>query len=136
MGRKIVSVIIMLCMLLSLSCPVYAYEESDIFPLTVEPRNTNVKYSTLSLSISSGTAYCNASVTGYSTNTSHVSIYMYLQKYTNGSWTTYNSWNTYANNYYVNLNKQSSVSRGTYRLKVSYYAENENIVKYSAEKTY
>lgn len=136
MKKKIISTIIIFCMLFSLPITTYANEGGEVIYATAEPRNTNIKYSTLSLSIIDGIAYCNASVTGYTTNTNHVSIYMYLQKYNNGNWTNYTSWNTSATNYYVNLNKQAYVSRGKYRLRVSYYAESENIIKYGTEEVY
>lgn len=133
-GRKSVVCLLMVCLFVALSCPVYA---SDLPGQSKEisTRNTNIKYNTVSLSFSGGNANCSASVTGYSSNTNHVSIYLYLQKY-NGGWTNVAQWSGSANSYTMSLNKLYPVTSGTYRLKASFYAESENIVKYSSERVY
>lgn len=134
MKKKLLGSILALCMLITLAPPVSA--EGIDSNVIIAPRNTNIKYSTVSLSVADGTAYCSASVTGYSSNTSKVSIYLYLQKYKNGEWTTETSWSDSADSYTLTMNESASVSRGRYRLKASYYAGSENIVKYSGEQVY
>ena len=98
-------------------------------------RNTNIKYTTISLSFSGGKAYCSASVTGYTSNTSSVSIYMTLYKYSGGSWSYVNSWSGSASSYTYTLSKNTSASSGTYKLVVDYYASGEHISK-STQNTY
>lgn len=119
-------------------CPVYAADSIELneATMTVEPRNTNIKYSTISLSLSDGTAKCSASVTGYASNTNRVSIYLYLQKYSGSGWSTVESWSDSANGTTLSMYETVSISSGRYRLKASYYAQDENVVKYSGEKVY
>lgn len=135
--RKAISSVLLVCLLLGLFCPevLAAGEGRDNSTAIVEPRNTNIKYTTLSLSLSGGTAYCSASVTGYSSNTSHVAIYLYLQEY-NGGWTNVANWSGSASDYTLTVNKTARISRGRYRLKAIYQAQNEKITKYSSEKVY
>lgn len=128
--------VLLFCMLIYTGRPVYASEDTGLHNMAMEPRNTNIKYSTISLSLSDGVAKCSASVTGYSSNTDHVSIYLYLQKYSNGVWSNVASWSDSANSYSLSIYKTKSISSGRYRLKASYYAQNENIIKYSSEKVY
>lgn len=135
MKKLIIKITLALCILFIYNCPVYASNNNEITSVIVTPRNTNIKYSTISLSLVNGTAYCNASVTAYSSNTNNVSINLYLQKYNNG-WGTVNNWSGSAATYYFNLNKTSSISSGRYRLKATYQAGKETIVKYSSEQTY
>lgn len=134
MKKKLLGGILALCMLIILAPPVSAAGIDN--NVSIVPRNTNIKYSTVSLSVADGTAYCSASVTGYSSNTNKVSIYLYLQKYKNGGWMTETSWSDSTDGYTLTMNESASVSRGRYRLKASYYAGNENIVKYSGEQVY
>lgn len=142
MNKKMNHKFIVVCLLVSLLAgkdrAVQASAEIDAenVKTVIEPRNTNIKYSTISLSLLDGTAKCSASVTGYSSNTSHVSIYLYLQKYTGGGWSNAASWSDSANDYTLSMYETTSISSGRYRLKASYYAENENIIKYSSEKVY
>lgn len=134
--RSFILLVTSFCLLTTI-LPVYASENIRAgYATVIEPRNTNIKYSTISLSLSDGVAKCSASVTGYSSNTNSVSIYMYLQKYSNGTWSNIASWSESADDYTLSIYKTKSVSSGRYRLKASYYAENENIVKYSAEHVY
>lgn len=142
MRKKVCQSFIFLMLLFGMlsysKCLVYAAEGMGLNDITraIEPRNTNIKYSTISLSLADGTAKCSASVTGYVSNTDHVSIYLYLQKYSGSGWSTIESWSDSANGNTLSVYKTASISPGRYRLKASYYAQNENIVKYSGEKVY
>lgn len=142
MRKKVYQVFIFFMLLLGVviysKSAVYAAEniEPVDFAMTIEPRNTNIKYSTISLSLSDGIAKCSASVTGYASNTEHVSIYLYLQKYSGGGWSTVESWSDSADGNTLSMYKTASISSGRYRLKASYYAQTENVVKYSGEKVY
>jgi len=89
---------------------------------------------------SSGTATCTGSVTGYPGTTTKVEIYLYLQQYKNGAWSTVSggSWYQLFNSYKGTLQKTKSglASGYQYRLKASYYAwsgsNSENVVAYSS----
>lgn len=134
--RKIICCIVMACLLFSFEIPVVAAENNvGMVTENPEPRNTNIKFSTISLSLSGGIAYCNSSVTGYSSNTSKVSIQLTLQKYNNG-WYTYASWGNSVAGYTMTLNRTTSISNGRYRLRATYTANQETITKYSSEQTY
>lgn len=135
MRKNIYRILILLSLLVCImfsSVSVYASEGA----VNIRPRNTNIKYSTISLSLSDGTANCSASVTGYTTNTNRVSIDLYLQKYSNGSWSNISSWSDSANSYTLSVYHTKRIAAGRYRLKASYHAQSENIIKYSAEKVY
>lgn len=134
MKKITIGSLLVIC-LLFVSCPVYASDVSGNTLSEVSPRNTNIKYNTVSLSFSGSNALCSASVTGYSYNTNNVAIYLYLQKY-NGGWANVAQWSNSANSYTLSLNKSYPVSRGRYRLMASFYASGENIVKYSSERVY
>lgn len=139
MLRRIKAGVLLASIVFSLSFPVYATENVDqnvCYETERTPRNTYVKFCGTSLSIQGNTAQCNASVTGYSTNTNNVSIYMYLQKYSNGSWVNIASWNGSAAYYTMSLNRTATISQGTYRVKASCYAQGENVVRYSGIQTY
>lgn len=134
---SLILLMLLFCLLFNSNCLAYAsVGEGEEHAVAIEPRNTNIKYSTISLSLTGGIAKCSASVTGYSSNTSHVSIYLYLQKYSGSGWSNVASWSDSANGYTLSMYETTNISSGRYRLKASYYAENENIVKYSSEKVY
>lgn len=102
--------------------------------MVIEPRNTNVHTSSLSLSFSGMTANCSATLIAYTSNTTYVKVKMTLAKYTNGGWSTVQSWSNSADSAYVYLSKSTVVSRGKYRLTCVYTANSEVITK-SVEKT-
>jgi len=100
--------------------------------------NTNLSIS------SSGTATCTGKITGYSGTTTKVEIYLYLQQYKNGAWSTVSggSWYQLFNSHKGTLQKTKSglASGYQYRLKASYYAwsgsNSENVVAYSSTVNY
>jgi len=93
---------------------------------------------------SSGTAICTGKITGYQGTTTKVEIYLYLQQYKNGAWSTVSggSWYQLFNSYKGTLQKtKSGLAKGyQYRVKASYYAwsgsNSENVVAYSKTVTY
>lgn len=97
-----------------------------------------VNRTSTSLSISSvGEATATAHLTGYPGTTTEVWIFMYLEKYSGGSWTTINSWYQSYYTYTGTLQQTANVSSGYwYRVKASYYAysgdDYEHIVQYSS----
>lgn len=113
--------------------PIYAADGDSISIAT--PYNDFIKYTTVSLTKVDGKANCTASITAYS-SVSNVSIYIYLQKYEDGTWNTVESFYDSSVSYSLTINKKFTVTTGRYRLKASYYANGENIVKYSSEKQF
>jgi len=90
---------------------------------------------------SSGVVTGNASIIGYQGITTSVDIFLYIQQYKNGAWTTIGSWYKYTAAYYGGLQGQMSVPKGySYRIKASYYANCgsswENIISYSPTRSY
>lgn len=128
------------CLLSSIPNTVYASDTSNMYNDSsnkIQPRNTNIKYSTVSLSRSGAIAKCSASITAYASNTSFVSINLYLQKYNNNNgWKTVQSWYDSKNSNIMEIYRTSSISSGRYRLKATYRAQNETITKYSSEMVY
>jgi len=97
------------------------------------------------LSISpSGIATCTGSITGYQGTTTKVEIYLYLQQYKNGTWSTVSggSWYNLYNSYTGTLQKtKSGLAKGyQYRVRAAYYAwsgsNSESITAYSKTVTY
>lgn len=108
--------------------------ESEIQPLY---DYTN-RYSE-TLSISNGTASCNATLTGISGTATKVVIKMTLQKKTLLWWSEVETWSATYNTYYGSLSKSAAVKSGTYRIKAVYTvysgSNSESITDYSSQKT-
>lgn len=85
-NNKLFLMIIMICIIVSSYQPIYAADSYS----TAIPYNDFIKYTTVSLTKVDGKANCTASITAYS-SVSNVSIYIYLQKYENGTWNTVES---------------------------------------------
>ena len=124
MFKKVVSCILILS-LLSLSV-VYASESSQR-----EPDNSGAKWSytvstsTLMSISSTGKATCVGSITGYQNLATSIDIFLYLERYINGTWTTYpgGSWYQYFPSHKGTLSATIYVTKGyNYRLRASYYA--------------
>jgi len=125
MLKKIVSCVLVL---LVLSLPM-AYAENT--NLETPGSGSTAKWSYTSstktiLSISSaGKATCTGSLIGYQGTTTGVDIFLYLERYINGSWSTYpsGSWYQYFPTYQGVLSATIYVTSGyNYRLRASYYA--------------
>jgi hypothetical protein len=70
----------------------------------------------------SGSVTGYASVVGYKGITTKIVIYLYLEKFTGGTWTIDNSWSSSTFSYRTTLNISDTVTHGyTYRLRGFYY---------------
>lgn len=92
------------------------------------PEGSGAKYTYISstatnLNINSiGKAYCDAQIHCYS-GVDSVRISGYLERYSNGSWTTLKQWTDNTSGNYGQMNKEWYVARGyQYRWRVYYYA--------------
>jgi len=61
---------------------------------------------------------------------------MYLEKQINGVWTQNGSWYETKTGSSLTLQKNVSVSNGTYRIRASYYSNGENSTSCSSTKTF
>lgn len=135
MKNKILTTFILCIMLItSIRIPIAATEESEP-PIAISPLYTHISYTTTSLANVSGKASCTAKISAYSSS-SDLKAFIYLERYSNGTWSTYISDYTTKTGSSLTLSKTFSVSSGTYRLKASYYANGENTIKYSATVTF
>jgi hypothetical protein len=125
-------------------CTIFASTAKSSVYATVTDSNTFAEISPLYINIastitgltnSSGKASCVASVTAYSSNT-ELKVFMYLEKYINGAWTQYGSWYETKTGSYLIVQKNVTASSGTYRIRASYHANGENIIKYSSSRTF
>lgn len=112
-----------------------ALELSAEFPPTTDWMYVNRTSTSLSIS-SSGEATATAHLTGYPGTTTEVWIFMYLERYSGGAWTTVNSWYQSYYTYTGTLQQSAFAASGYwYRVKASYYAycgdDYENIIQYS-----
>lgn len=129
---------VMIVMIGMLSIPVYA---ADVGAPEFDIQSAYYNNAITSISISgSGTASCSATVTGKRGVTTKITIKLYLQKYSNGKWTTVKQWSGSKNGTSYTLSKTTSISKGKYRTKAicKIYSgrEYETITKYSGAKTY
>jgi hypothetical protein len=139
MSKKNRKMRILLVMLVSLSIlfssggPIWA--KSSPSPAALEEANLNVSgivkpmfmyISRTATSISIGIygeTIATGSVFGYPGLTDEIWIYLYLERYNNGSWETFNSWSRTFYTYYGTLQGTDVVPHGySYRVRGSYYA--------------
>ena len=131
------ALVILLCLFMPLNPLTYANSQlmsADVPPIT-DWEYVNQTLTNLSIS-SAGEATATAQLIGIPGVTTQVSIFMYLERYSNGSWTSVNSWYQSYDSYIGTLQKSAFVSSGYwYRVKASYYAysgdDSEHIVQYS-----
>jgi hypothetical protein len=127
--RFIVSVIISVIMILSVGGQIAAIgtmvpvnlAESKINPspmmLYTNRTSTGISISTAGLAIATG------NIVGYQGITDEVWIFLYLEKYTNGSWVTVDSWMQFFYSYRGFLQTATYVPSGYYyRTRATYYA--------------
>ncbi len=120
----------------------YSWEKEDIEGVPSTERWSYISSTRQGMSIdNNGKATLLGSLTGYSGITDKVIIYMYLQKYENGIWKNLTWTKDAINKFYGTTERYKyNCSRGSYRLKVSYYAyagsKYENHVAYSARYHY
>lgn len=129
---------VLIVMIGMLSIPVYAADVGDP-EFNIQSAYYNNAIASISIS-GSGTASCSASVTGKRGITTKITVKLYLQKYSNGKWTTAKQWSGSKKGTSYTLSKTASVSKGKYRTKAvcKIYSGNnsESITKYSGAKTY
>lgn len=107
----------------------------------IESRYEYTSSAIAGLSISGGSAEVYGSLIGYSGITDKVNMYLYLQRYENGSWTTVKNFYESFSRHSGSIEETVSVDAGySYRVKGSYYAydgsESEHITRYSATVEY
>ena len=114
----------------------YAEEPVISSGITIQPFFSYIDSYISYLSISGSTAYCSGSLTG-TASTTKTAIFMYLQKYdySASAWKTYASWSETSDKRYLDINKSTTIVKGTYRVKCSFWGYNgtlsENTIAYS-----
>lgn len=155
MMKKIAAVILTVLMMMSMSLTVfasietdhddyndYSWEKEDIEGTPSTERWSYIAGTSQGMSITDdATAIMTGSLTGYQGTTTKVIIYMYLQRRQDGIWKNLTWTKDEFNRFYGTAERlKYDCSRGTYRLKVSYYAyagsKYENHVAYSATYIY
>jgi len=115
----------------------YADEPVISGGITIQPFFSYINNYVSYLSISGSTAHCTGLLTGTG-STTKVAIFMYLQKYdySVSAWKTYANWNKTINDDAVTISESTTIGKGTYRVKCSFWAYNgtlsENTIAYSA----
>ena len=128
--------------LMPMNLVTHAYTQAAPAKMSPTPDWAYTNQTSTGLSISSaGEATATAQLTGYPGITTEVWIFMYLEQYSGGAWTTINSWNQLYSGYTGTLQRTAYVSSGYwYRVKASYYAysgdDSENIVQFSNTVNY
>ena len=93
-------------------------EETDIdVEIDMDAPYEMLSYAICSVSISSGTATVNSSVSG-KTGTTSTSVTVYLEKFVAGSWQPYTSW-SHSGGKDQNNSDSTSVTSGAYRVWMS-----------------
>ncbi len=131
---KMIAALLIMVIGVGFYTPVHAEQiggvENEILPMY-----ENIVNETVALSISDGTAKCNAYVT--CRNSSNITITMTLQKASGSSWNAVKTWsgNDSAVKYFY-LSKTRAVTSGKYRVKAVFKVGSETVTKYSSIKTY
>ena len=136
--------VVMVVTLIMASIPnfVFAGTEIDI-PIDGE---ISVEYAyasnvAVTLTISdSGTAKATSSIQGLPGTATRLSVTMYLQRYSNGTWETVQKWNKSTTANILNLSKSKIITKGEYRThsvfkayynsKIEKIEKNSKLVKY------
>ena len=109
--------------------------------ISVSPQFEYASSATAGLKISSGKATVSGSVIGYSHIADKITMYVYLQRYENGTWKTVESFYENFAHYRGTLEETVQIDSGyVYRVKGSFYVYDnsnfEHITKYSATIRY
>ncbi|HBP39222.1 MAG TPA: hypothetical protein DD640_10900 [Clostridiales bacterium] len=148
-GKKRLGVVIMICiaMVLSLTNPIMAIDQAD----TGSAAESNISVMPMMVYINSistamyiegyGVTTAAGRISAYSSTTDEVWIFLYLERYVNGSWVTYASWSEIFNTYHGYLEGTKVVPHGYYyRVRGSYYAWSgsnyEHVTGYSSVQYY
>jgi len=119
--KRLVSLLLVLMVLFSLTATAYATDDAGRAPDVTTEDYTYFYYTTGSLDIQNGIAYCGASASCVS-SVNRINLSMYLQKYDNG-WITIKYWTNRTNSDDASLNGQWAVMSGyAYRNRCFYYA--------------
>lgn len=125
---------VLVCVSMILQMTIVSNAEDTVMPMSVDA------VTSVTLSISSGTATAACKVSGDSGKVTKISISMYLQKKSSGSYVTVCTWVGSKESNYFNFKKTQSISKGTYRVKakITCYtgSTSETTTRYSAAKTY
>lgn len=131
--KKLTGILVCVSMLLQMNIVSNA-EEDIVVPMSVDA------VTSITLSISSGTATAACKVNGDSEKVTKISISMYLQKKSSDSYVTVCTWVGSKESNYFNFKKTQSISKGTYRVKakITCYtgSTSETTTRYSTAKTY
>ncbi len=131
MKKKLIKIMsIIMAMLIALSASTVAFAETDDSTDTeIVYRYTTIGTNTARLSISGITASCSASLTAkYATS---LYIKMELQKKSSGTYSTVKTWTKSANSTGTAVTGSRTINPlSTYRLKVTFKADNETVVTY------
>lgn len=122
--KKLFILSIFFILLMVFATTVNAADESEISPMFVALK-THINNLEIEGSVATCTGFATCS-DGYS-----VRISLYLERYTNNSWTTVSSWNG-SKDIYSNVNKTATVTSGNlYRVRsvATVYDENNKIVE-------
>lgn len=137
---KLISIFLVICLssCIMFSTGVSATEEQSISSTKINPMPMSmyISWTMTDLAITSGEAEAFGQIVGIPGVTTEVWIYLYLEVYVNGSWTTETSWYQTYGYYRGTLQGLTDVASGYYyRVRASYYAFSgsnyENLVRYS-----
>ena len=134
--KKLLTIVTVVIFVMSCTCLSFAYGSDD------DDGETKAKYYSSALaniSISGGTVTTTGKVVG-NNSTTKITIKLYLQKKSNGSWSNVASWTGTKVGKDYKLTKSKVISKGTYRTKASctvYSGNNsEHVTKYSSSIIY
>ena len=131
MKKKLIKIMsIIMAMLIALSASTVAFAETDdSSDNEIELRYSTIGTNSSKLTISGINATCSATLTAkYSTT---LSIKMELQKKSSGTYSTVKTWTKSANSTGTAVTGSRTINPlSTYRLKVTFKADNETVVTY------
>lgn len=143
MRRKITMMLVVMCLLVSMSTVSYAaggdnttHAKAVVNPgETAEPYYVNTANIAAGLKIEGSTAYCRAEVTAK--KVCFINIVMRLQKLENGSWNTKVSWVESSTTGIKNSTRTHTLSeRGSYRVYLIATVAGEEVTCISNTRTY
>lgn len=141
MEKRIISIVLSMHILL---IPCFSYADADLDAPVGEKIMEAYSYtSTVSTTLSisgTGLAKPRAVINGLPGTTTKLHVTMQLQKYSNGSWETVQSWSSSTASNSLALSKSKNVSHGKYRthtvFKAYHNSSSETITKNSGIVTY
>lgn len=139
-SKTVIGIILALAICLMMPCNPLFYVSAEAMSVDVPPSTdwAYINRTLTNLSISSaGQAAATAQLIGIPGVTTEVWIFMYLERYSNGTWSSVDSWYQSFNSYCGTLQESTYVTSGYwYRVKASYYAYcgdvYEHVIQYSS----